>query len=768
MYRVKKDTGWLAVLGGLLLVFYCVPLAGLQHARSPRFMNKADPEYQYLFAGLNMARLDPVYYSDHPGSTVQMLGAVCMHAAHLFSDNPDLLNDVLRNPEYYLDVWNTGLIVCYLLALCGAAWLVLRLTGEPLYALVMLMSPLLCFFHFSFALAQVRSEAVLFTASVLLGVCVIALQSVWRQRRAGWLACAAALVIGFGAATKLAFLPLAVFPLLALPTVRWRAVYCGAAPLAFLAWLGPALPTYDLAHRILPWLKRSGTCGIGDSVLLGSHAGRIWREMVQCEYPFLMLAGIAGVMCVAALVAQLVRRQRPAASTGILAALLLAITLQILVSIRAGMPNYIISSSALGGTVLVLALQQLALVLPRRVARIAAYGGVFAVTAWSVWQSVPLIRFQCVLQLREQAHLLALRDVFEHEYREYIRVHYYYHGFLPFALYFGNGFANHQYAAELDKIYPDTLFWVWDVSPPGFLRGFSRQRISFDQLWFENPRIIMAGSSASTEWHFRPPVPVREVMRASDAALTMIDRERIWTNELLACERAASRGGWAALQARAPDAVFHARFDAVAPDSTNALALIPAGLPLVLHDATSGLGLAWDVCGFRAANRRLECPAPLALATGSCTVAALLRIGDKPGWQIPFGHGWGTANSNSPWFVMCDNNQSEIHFVMQFNDTNGTPRELRIGHRLPPSEYPRWHVLAGTYSSHDNTLALYVDGTRAGTASAPAGARRITNPAPLTIGSLAGGNLPFLGYIREVLLFDRALTENELNARAVP
>lgn len=103
---------------------------------------------------------------------------------------------------------------------------------------------------------------------------------------------------------------------------------------------------------------------------------------------------------------------------------------------------------------------------------------------------------------------------------------------------------------------------------------------------------------------------------------------------------------------------------------------------------------------------------------------------------------------------------------MQFVLPDGTPREVRIGHRLPPDSYFGWHTLIGTYSQHDRKLALFVDGALAATADVPVDARRNTSNAPLTIGSLANGNLPFLGYIREVIAFDRAVPADELATMA--
>lgn len=761
--RTWQKHGILVVCAALLLAFYLVPLTCLQHVCTPRYVQKADPEYQYLFAALSMARLDRVYYSDHPGSTVQMLGALSLRAAHLFSDQPLFLHDVLSHPERYLDVFNAGLILFGLLMLLLAAWLTWHITEELRSGVIVLLTPLFCFYHFTFALSQVRSESVLFSAALLLGLCVLATDSPLRRSHPQVLAVLSALVVGFGAATKLAFAPLGLFPLLVLPRVRARVLYLCAAPLAFLLWLGPALPTYDLAHRILPWLKRSGTQGLGDSIWLGSRASAVWTEMVVTERPFFMLFACAALVCCFAGIYQLARRQRPARSTGVLAALLITVAIQLFAAVRAGMANYMFSSAALAGIILVLTLKHFRLFLPQRTAQLAHCLVLVLFTAWCCARGIPKVRERCMLKMRSQSQLLSLERKLETEYNDYTRVHHYYHGFKPFALYFGNGFAKHQYAAALDTLYPNTYFWAWDGIAPSFLRGFQRKLISFDQLWFDNDRIVMIGSPLLTDSQRRPRVPLREVMRASDATLTIVDRERVWSNELQACAHRVTRSGWPTLNKRAADARLYLRFADMPRNASTVPAVQPQGQFLQVVATPADLQNAWDVCGFRAIHRRLEWPnAPVATGTGDCTVACLIRIGDKPGWHVPLGHGDGTSDSSSPWFFLCVNDTCEIQFVTQFVLPDGTPREVRIGHRLPPDSYFGWHTLIGTYLQHDRKLALFVDGTLAATADVPVGARRNTSNAPLTIGSLANGNLPFLGYIREVIAFDRTLPADEL------
>ncbi|MDH3554369.1 MAG: hypothetical protein OES18_00795, partial [Deltaproteobacteria bacterium] len=45
----------------------------------------SDPEYVYLFNALNIAKFEAPRHTDHPGTTLQVLGATVIRASHYFA-----------------------------------------------------------------------------------------------------------------------------------------------------------------------------------------------------------------------------------------------------------------------------------------------------------------------------------------------------------------------------------------------------------------------------------------------------------------------------------------------------------------------------------------------------------------------------------------------------------------------------------------------------------------------------------------------------------
>ncbi len=771
MKHLLNHKGWLPGAAAALLLFYTLAVACMLYTNTPRYVFSADPEYCYLFAMLSTARLDPVYYTDHPGATLHVVGALMLRAAHLFGAHTDLLTDVLGQPEFYLCAVNLGLVALHLLALAGAAWLAWRITRNALAALCVLLTPLFSLYHFTWCMSQVRAETMLYTAALILGTVMIGMRSTWRAAHPAWLALAAALSVGFGIATKLGFAPLALCPLIALPRWRWRLLYCASLPVASLVFFGPALLHFSVHKNVMPWIMRSGTYGWGGRFWSAHQAHTVLREMLRVEPLVFVVLGLGAFTAGAVVVMMLVRRASPRPGAAVLAGLLAGILMQLLLAVRGGMANYMVPSLGLAGVTLACVIDLLWRPGSSRawIRRGAAVVCVAALALLACVRNVPAARMNRYFLAHVHQQQSDIAATLARDFRDYTHVHHYYLGQQLFALFMGNGFAGYQYAAALQQLYPRALFYTWGVQPPRFARWDERAPMSFDTLWFANSRIVMIGTTLQHYQRFRPNLPLVETVRAGDGALTVIDRERILQNEERACQHALARAGWNALATVPSGRVVQARLAGVTPGTTSLRAHAPDTHTLTLLAPDDTGGAAWDLCGFRAANRRLEWPhAPAAIGTGACTIACVIRIGDQPGWQIPLGHGWGTSNSNSPWFFMCDNDAREIHFVMQFTETNGAPLEVRAGHRIPPADFVGWHVIAGAYSPRRNELALYVDGARVATADVPAGARRLDNPAPLTIGSLAGGNLPFLGYVRDVLAFNRALSAREIVPPAAP
>src|SRR6185436_1662443 len=88
---------------GLAPVLYVAAGLVLKASRGPYWLGtNADPEYAYLFNALSIAGGHAPYHVDHPGTPLQMLGAVVLRAIALASGCDALVPDVIARPETYL------------------------------------------------------------------------------------------------------------------------------------------------------------------------------------------------------------------------------------------------------------------------------------------------------------------------------------------------------------------------------------------------------------------------------------------------------------------------------------------------------------------------------------------------------------------------------------------------------------------------------------------------------------------------------------------
>ena len=90
------------------------------------FLTGVDPEYCYLFNGLNVAHLQFPWHVDHPGSTLQLLSAIVIRIVHFFHNQGTLDEDVFRNPDLFLFSINTTICLIHTSILFVIGYIVYR------------------------------------------------------------------------------------------------------------------------------------------------------------------------------------------------------------------------------------------------------------------------------------------------------------------------------------------------------------------------------------------------------------------------------------------------------------------------------------------------------------------------------------------------------------------------------------------------------------------------------------------------------------------
>ena len=98
LWRTERNNACTMEINSRLLV------SVFSKIRGPFFLgSSSDPAYAYLFNALSVSQGLPVGHIDHPGTPVQSLGAIVINCINFINHKPDVISEVLKNPEYFLN-----------------------------------------------------------------------------------------------------------------------------------------------------------------------------------------------------------------------------------------------------------------------------------------------------------------------------------------------------------------------------------------------------------------------------------------------------------------------------------------------------------------------------------------------------------------------------------------------------------------------------------------------------------------------------------------
>jgi hypothetical protein len=277
LYRIRKNlkagTGFIFLALPLLLI---VCSWYLNNARGAYWLgSNSDPEYVYLLNAANLAMMHGVGHIDHPGTPVQVLGAVVIRAVYHLRGSAvnGLQADVLKRPEFYLKAIQTAMLMLNVLMLWLLGWVTYSVSRNKWLGLWLQAIPLFSPVMLQFGLTRVTPEPMLLltgSAMVLVIVLLIYLPEFMKKRQ--WLMwLLPAIVVGFGVANKITFVPLGLIGLIVLPGIRKKIYYSITCGVGFVVFTLPIIRMYD---RFFGWifnlLSHSGKYGSGASGLVSS------------------------------------------------------------------------------------------------------------------------------------------------------------------------------------------------------------------------------------------------------------------------------------------------------------------------------------------------------------------------------------------------------------------------------------------------------------------------------------------------------------------
>ena len=249
--------------------------------RGPYFWNaNLDPDYAYLFNGLEIIHRRVPGHVDHPGTPVQVLNGIVIYVMHFFSclGRSCLSTDrsVFTDPEFYLHGINFVLILMIAASVYFFGLRVYRVTGNKVRALTAQFF-LLLFPSVLFALPECRPEPLFLAAAI----CLMAILFDERiQGKAGHKSSlSVGALLGFGLATKVVFLPLVLFAFVF--KKRSQVASClGALVLSAIFFTLPIITVYPHVFR---WFgsvaTHTGIYGGGDVGIPG--VVQLWANFVR-------------------------------------------------------------------------------------------------------------------------------------------------------------------------------------------------------------------------------------------------------------------------------------------------------------------------------------------------------------------------------------------------------------------------------------------------------------------------------------------------------
>ncbi len=277
----------------------------LVNVHGPYYLGRNfDPEYCYLLNALSILDFYTPGHTDHPGTTVQLLGAGVLLVKWLFTAalgfEAPLDISVLSHPEDYLRAINLtlNLLVCGLLFLTART--MLRATGSLVPALglqvgwLVFVSPLEA--HLRVSPEPLLMAVVLAMALVLIPVLFGGDPgAAARLPRTAWFLGA---VYGFGVVTKVTFVPLAALALV-LPGWRQKGRFATAAAVSGALLL---MPIWSQLGSVARWLlslaTHTGRYGSGRAGLptLKEYADNIHKLLMQEPFIFVFFVFFAGLV----------------------------------------------------------------------------------------------------------------------------------------------------------------------------------------------------------------------------------------------------------------------------------------------------------------------------------------------------------------------------------------------------------------------------------------------------------------------------------------
>ena len=202
----------------------------MKNAAGPYWLGpNFDPSYQYLINSLHVLEGKTPSHFEHPGTTLQILGAVVIKAFHLFEGNRAVVDAVLTSPEFYLHaIFICMLIICILILICIGLYSFTK-SGSILFAILIQSTAIGFCTYFKGRIVlppiiNISPEAMFIIVCYFYMFLVVKLYYK-KDNNYFWITSMLGAVCAMGFVTKTTFLPLLILPVILLPGYKSKLMF---------------------------------------------------------------------------------------------------------------------------------------------------------------------------------------------------------------------------------------------------------------------------------------------------------------------------------------------------------------------------------------------------------------------------------------------------------------------------------------------------------------------------------------------------------------
>jgi len=189
------------------------------------YAGMSDPSYLYLGSALHIAHGKFPIHVDNPGAPVQLLGALSLRITHTIAGKGGFPEDVISRPEFYLGIYNFILVSIVALSIWFTGIIAFNISKSYIITFLLQVSPFFTISNF-YGLLRISPESFLMALGLFWILLLVKVLYTHTEKTSSFkYTILFAFLSGLGVATKLNFLPLCIFPLFILKSVKRKAQY---------------------------------------------------------------------------------------------------------------------------------------------------------------------------------------------------------------------------------------------------------------------------------------------------------------------------------------------------------------------------------------------------------------------------------------------------------------------------------------------------------------------------------------------------------------